>query len=96
MNRDANLMPIARLLRRRVRFPKFGGQLPFDPRVAIRTHRLAANAFGDAIIPGEAPHRRDLLSPGVQRVAQLNHLRQWLLSQQGDHPQQLRRLFRSR
>src|SRR6185437_14542208 len=36
---------------------------------------------------------RDLLPPGMQGVAELNHLRQLLLSQEGDHPQQLRRQF---
>jgi hypothetical protein len=61
--------------------------------LSLQNLHLGVEAFGDSVIPREPPHRGDLLSPGVQRVAELNHLGQLLLSQQGDHPQQLRSQF---
>ena len=33
-------------------------------------------AFGDAVVAGEAPHASDLLAPGMERIAERNQGRE--------------------
>jgi hypothetical protein len=44
--------------------------------LALQDFHFGVEAFGDAVVAGEAPHGGDLVLPGMKGVAQLNQLRQ--------------------
>jgi hypothetical protein len=45
-------------------------------RLALQNFHFGVEAFGNAVIPGEAPHHSHLRRPGTQGLAELNELGQ--------------------